>query len=140
MTAIEQAKKNIARAEELAQAVKDGRAVQIYRKNFTPQRWELSVNKLADNFYDSIVDGFEYRIIEPKRRRPWTREEAERHVGWVLVSPDGKRGSLVCIWESTRCLHFASGQNPTLEEACKNNWHVHLPGQPDDLKPCSVEE
>jgi len=138
MTAIEQAKKNIARAEELAQAMKDGKKVE--RKLLHNETWEPSTNTVADQFYTSIGRSTEYRIVEPKRRRPWTREEAERHVGWVLVSPDGKRGSLVCIWESTRCLHFASGQNPTLEEACKNNWHVHLPGQPDDLKPCSVEE
>ena len=137
MTAIEQAKKNIARAEELAQAVTDGKAVEFE----VAGKWHLSsLHEAADFFEEFDGDGSGYRIIEPKRRRPWTREEAERHVGWVLVSPDGKRGSLVCIWESTRCLHFASGQNPTLEEACKNNWHVHLPGQPDDLKPCSVEE
>ena len=135
MTAIEQAKQNIARAEELAQAVKDGKAVEFE----VAGKWHLSsLHEAADFFEEFDGDGSGYRIIEPKRRRPWTREEAERHVGWVLVSPGLK---VACItWMDDERLYWNHGPNPSLSEACKNNWHVHLPGQPDDLKPCSVEE
>ena len=134
MTAIEQAKQNIARAEELERAVKDGKAVEFE----VAGKWHLSsLREAADFFEEFDGDGSGYRIIEPKRRRPWTREEAERHVGWVLVPHDGVgREPIHSVCENavdTHTMHVFFTSMTT-------GWRVHLPGQPDDLKPCSVEE
>ena len=134
MTAIEQAKQNIARAEELERAVKDGKTVTLHAH---PQDVPIG-DKTADEFFSSLANGFKFSIIEPKRRRPWTREEAERHTGWVLVRPDGMRATLASI-HNGRAVSTHS-VDPSLESLCRDNWHIHLPGQPDDLKPCSVEE
>ena len=136
MTAIEQAKKNIARAEELERAVKDGKAVEFE----VAGKWHLSsLREAADFFEEFDGDGSGYRIIEPKRRRPWTREEAERHVGWVLVSPGGKRAVLLNADDIT-VAWATNARNPRLSEISNDNWHVCLSNTPDDLKPCSVEE
>jgi len=134
MNAYEQAKKNIARAEELAQAVKDGKRVE-FRYGEGP--WRFNANDDAWMFFKDIHQ-FEYRILEPKRRRPWTREEAERHVGWVLVSKDGKGAVISAFF----CESAISGHavDPTLEELCNHGWRVYRTDKPEDLKPCWVEE
>lgn len=133
MTAIEQAKKNIARAEELERAMKDGKTVMLQAH---PQDVPIG-DKTADEFFSSLANGFKFSIIEPNRRRPWTREEAERHVGCVLVPHDGVgREPIHSVCENavdTHTMHVFFTSMTT-------GWHVHLPGQPDDLKPCSVEE
>lgn len=114
----EEAKKLIARAEELAQAVKDGKTVILDGLD------EKTSSKTAEQFFLNLTRNCAYTIAQPKTRRPWTQEEAEAHLGWVLVAPDGSK-SLI-----TSAVNL--GQN--------YSWQVHPVGHPDQRKPAYVEE
>ena len=123
MNTIEQAEATIKRARELEQAVKDGKSVEL---KTSKGAWEKAICSLADDFYSCIMIGMEYRIIEPKRRRPWTKEEAEAHLGWVLVSRGGRK----TLFSGHEDLSYLQVER----------YNVHPIGQPDQLKPCWVEE
>lgn len=125
-------------AERLAQAIKEGKRVE-YRDG--KGEWVKSNCEVAEEFmfgetHTSIRE--RYRIVEPPKSRPWTPEETRRHVGWVLVSPDGRRG-LITSNEGELVGQSGPHANPTLTMLYNEGWHVCLPGTPDDLKPCWTE-
>lgn len=130
----EQAKQMVARAEELAQAVKDGKRVEYFNSD---GRWIKSDCKYESGFFESINQRLEYRIVPAKKRVPWTREEALRHVGWALVSQSGDRELITYL--RTDSVPWAHGLDPTFTQLATEGWHVCLPGTPDDLKPCWTE-
>ncbi len=119
----EEAKKLIARAEELAQAVKNGKNLQCATDG--SKEFECAGNTEVDEFFRALQRGVEYRIAQPKTRRPWTQKEAEEHLGWVLVAPDGAKYLMVYTFATNR---YTEG------------WQVHPVGQPDKIKPAYVEE
>jgi hypothetical protein len=86
----------------------------------------------------AIHEGKRYRLKPTPVRRPFTEKEAQRLVGCVLVSPEGKRGTALAGYPSKAS--WTHNIDPTFAQMANEKWHYHLPGQPDDLKPCWVEE
>ena len=81
------------------------------------------------NVFENIVKyGAKYRLKPAKTRRPLTEQEARRLVGCALVDGDE-------VWSCIEPMTLR-----VLDTACKEGWHYHIPGQPDDLKPCWSEE
>lgn len=81
---------------------------------------------------------YTYRLKPTPVRRPFTPKEAQRLVGCVLVSPDGKHSQCPIIYEEGAFYRY--GPNPSFASLANDGWHYHLPGHPDDLKPCWMEE
>ena len=73
--------------------------------------------------------GGKYRLKPAKTRRPFTEQEARRLVGCVLVDSMGSRSVIP-----------GEPSGATLGTAVLHQWHYHPPGDPDNLKPCWVEE
>ncbi len=86
----------------------------------------------------AIEYGDRYRLKPAPVRRPFTEKEAQRLVGCVLVSPEGERAVVDTIRD--RWAVWRSNPSPTFLQLSNDGWHYHLPGHPDDLKPCWVEE
>ena len=91
------------------------------------------------NVFENIVKyGAKYRLKPAKTRRPFIDQEARRLVGCVLVSPDNKRS--VCYGITENSVRRSMYRDATLSIMEIESWHYHLPGDPDNLKPCWVEE
>jgi hypothetical protein len=87
--------------------------------NNNPETWILCV-----------FAGRKYRLKPAKTRRPLTEQESQALLGGVVVNGDGLLPALVTVqWGAESLAH-----------AAKNGWHYHFPGDPDNLKPCWVEE
>jgi hypothetical protein len=84
---------------------------------------------LPQTWLGNIMSGGKYRLKPAKTRRPFTEQEARRLVGCVLVEPNCPP------WVNTSAMLPSTRQT-----AVEHEWHYHLPGDPDNLKPCWVEE
>ncbi len=131
----EEAKKLIARAEELAQAVKDGSTLEM----LSDGKWVKTSNYMPETIFKHFKLGYDYRIAKPKTRRPWTQAESEAHLGWVLVAPDGKKQLFVTM-RSEQDVWWIGGPDPSLKRLAEYGWQVHPAGHPDQLKSAYVEE
>ena len=79
-------KQDVRSAETLAAALASGMQIRFE----APGSGKGVITSFASesDFYAGLSQGYTYHIETPKRRRPWTREEAEAHLGCVLVPPD----------------------------------------------------
>ena len=73
--------------------------------------------------------GGKYRLKPAKTIRPLTEQEARRLVGCVAVRNDKPSCVIQRAMTSVERAHL-----------CEQRWHYHIPGDPDNLKPCWVEE
>ena len=126
MTTIDQTtKERLKHAQEVLGWKADGKEfdwLDIDGKKYAP------VNDACE-LVDRIMHGAKYRIKPAKTCRPFTEKEARVLVGCVLVSPEGRRYVMANDESKDAWNNYA-----------KKEWHYHLPGHPDDLKPCWVEE
>ncbi len=114
-------------AQEVLGWMADGKEMQW----LSGDEWlNCSTNVSEGGRVGDIMRGYQYRLKPAKTIRPFTEQEARRLVGCVLVNPSNG-GSFVLI-------NNVYGQ--TLFDYADKRWHYHLPGDPDNLKPCWVEE
>jgi len=136
MTTIDQTRERAKHASEVLAWWADGKPLQ-WNNCQGPEEWSDSVS-IPEQIAQNILCGWKYRIKPAKTRRPFTEQEARVLVGCVLVSPDGVFSQCPIIYNDSA--FYSHGLNPTFNEMANDKWHYHLPGHPDDLKPCWVEE
>ena len=131
---------NIDHMIEVLGWVKEGKALQ--RSERGREFEDIAPPPYVDGFpiaaVRAIEHGDKYRLKPTPKRRPFTEKEAQRLVGCVLVSPDGERAAVGAVRHHGA--RWSSSPDPTFIQLAKDGWHYHLPGHPDDLKPCWVEE
>jgi hypothetical protein len=127
-TTIDQTKKDRLRhAAEVLTWAADGKPFEyvnpagvVFQSVGDPEHWIRAV----------ISFGGTYRLKPAKTRRPFTEKEARRLVGCVIVG-HGDYG----VYIATR-----DPGADWREGLAKDGARYHLPGDPDNLKPCWVEE
>lgn len=98
-------------------------------------KWDCEDGRLYKALADeselvyAIMHGAKYKLTPAKTIRPFTEQEARRLVGCVLVHSSGDRN--LCSF-----VYAEEGR----EDLASEKWHYHLPGDPDNLKSCWVEE
>ena len=130
-------KQDVRSAETLAAALASGMQIRFE----APGSGKGVITSFASesDFYAGLSYGYTYHIETPKRRRPWTREEAEAHLGCVLVPPTGARQIATCLHHG-EFFWWSGGANPSLTRLAEEGWQFHLPGHPKDLKPAYRED
>ena len=125
MTMDAKTKERMRHAAEVLQCMADG-------KDFGVVYGNTLLAPVADvaHMVKCIMSGVsQYRLKPAKTRRPFTEQEARRLVGCVLVDSMGSRSVIP-----------GEPSGATLGTAVLHQWHYHPPGDPDNLKPCWVEE
>ena len=120
-------KERMRHAAEVLNWFADGRDVQAVIES-TGEWVESRVSDGAGMTEHILRRGGKYRLKPAKTRRPLTEHEARRLVGVVVT---GKSGVWLCTYPMNCVL---------CKQAETEEWHYHLPGDPDNLKPCWVEE
>ena len=124
---------NIDHMIEVLGWVKEGKALQ--RSERGREFEDIAPPPYVDGFpiaaVRAIEHGDKYRLKPTPKRRPFTEKEAQRLVGCVSISSTvGAQPFVLTSIPNAAIRH----------DMLVNQWHYHLPGHPDDLKPCWVEE